>query len=331
MMSFKQRPRFYGFFAVLAYLVCALTYTGVHGLNGRVVRQAECPAFMSPPPPADLGSDAPPVSVLQGNLWLLPARPLLIPYPWSTDRKSRLERLVSTVRACEPDVVVLQEVFDRRIVSLMQRHLPEYAVVTSGRTDPTSTVNASGLLTLSRHPVGDSDFLEFATPPMGTKPYEAVARKGALAVDISVGGTSLTVLNLHAYSPSNEEERRITRRQIDQAMAMASRLESEGKRVVVAGDFNIDRPDFTSGLPRGWAVADHGPTYVPRRNPYSVAGANNTPGNHQNRRDGRGTKTVDLFVTAPRAGVHTSSRVVHQLRVSDHDFIHHTVSFAQEQ
>lgn len=330
MTSFTQRPRFYAFFALCAYLICALTYTGIHGLNARAVRQAVCPAYMTSPPVSS-GAQQSEVVVLQGNLWLLPARPLLFPYALSTDRKPRLERFVSAVRSCAPDVVVLQEVFDRRILALMERHLPDYHLVTSGRTDPTSTVNASGLVTLSRHPVGPSDFLEFRTPPMGTKPYEAAARKGALAVDISIGGTMLTVLNLHAYSPSNEAERRITRGQIDEAMAMAARLELEGKRVVVAGDFNIDRPDFALALPTGWSLAQHGPTYVPERNPYSVAGANNTPGNHQRRRAGLGSKTVDLLLTAPRSGVRTSSRVVHQLQVSDHDFVHHTISLAQEQ
>jgi hypothetical protein len=95
--------------------------------------------------------------------------------------------------------------------------------------------------------------------------------------------------------------------------------------VLVGGDFNIVRDELAARLPVGWAMSQHGPTYDPSRNPYTVQGANDTEGNRQNRRLGQGTKAIDFLLSAPAAGVRVSSRVLDTLVVSDHQFLQHVV------
>lgn len=309
----RQRP----FACVGAVLVLYL----ILGLRISDVRSLDIPDDLSVECPTVDETDEPALTVLQGNLWMLPGRPLL-PLSTSADRSARLERLVHAIRTCRPAVVILQEVFERSMTRLIAEHLPEYRAVSSGRTDFTRMMNASGLLTLTRLPVEDVRFHPFASLPEGSRFYEAMARKGVLAVDVDAGGFAATILNVHLYGARIPAETApgIRRGQLDEVLELARDLERDGRRVLVGGDFNLRREQLASELPDGWRISEHGPTYDPERNPYTDRG----PNRHLNR-DDLAPRTIDFLLTAPHAGLRLTSEVLSTLVVSDHELLHHVV------
>lgn len=341
MISIRKRPRLAALFVVALYVFAGLTVTDVQSVEFDAEGPGRCPAQMTvdgavrapdgtvPVEDAAGEASAPAAisafTVLQGNLWMLPNRPLLMPYGFSTDRRERLGRLVRAIRACRPAVVLLQEVFERSMVEVLMRHFPDYRVATSGETDFTGMVNASGLVTLTRLPVTAVRFHPFDRLPGGSKAIEAIARKGILEVEVADRDFEGTLLNLHLYAPRHDGEREIARGQLERAVMVARDAEGRGRRVLLAGDFNLGRDELAASLPAEWTLSEHGPTYDPVANPYTVEGANDTPGNHRDRRLGRGVRTIDFLATPSTAGIRLRSRVVDSLLLSDHHFLHHTV------
>lgn len=323
----RHRPRLCTVCALFLYIAAGFSCGGIGALEVPLSPPEACLALPTAEAPSAVGDEGTTFSVLQGNLWMLPVRRLLVPYDFSTDREQRLERFIEAVRSCEPEVILLQEVFERSVVSKLEAHLPGYTVLTSGASDFTGTFNASGLVTLSRLPAGNPRYREFSALPPGSRPYEFMARKGVLAVDVEVGGVATTILNVHLYGSSFPESAVRTRlNQLAEVLALVRGLEAADLRVLVGGDFNIARDDLASTLPDGWQVSEHGPTYDPSRNHYTVQGANDTAANHEDRRLGRGARTIDLLLGAPLSGVELASTVVDSLLVSDHQLVYHLVT-----
>lgn len=318
----RKRPRMLAFLGISVYGFAGFTVGDVHSLRLVTPPPESCPVSSAPAS----GGGHTPLTVLQGNTWMLPVRPLLFPFAFATDREPRLERLIEVVRACKPEVVVLQEVFERSMVRLVGRSLPGYSVFTSGESDFFGTVNASGLVTLTRLPAGEVQFRPFAPLPDGAKTIEKMARKGVLAVDLGIEGEEVTILNTHLYAWDGPEEEAITDGQLEEVLDYVDALEASGRRVLVVGDFNIRRAELARRLEEGWTMSQHGPTYVPDSNPYTVQGANNTPLKRAERRNHRGARTIDFLLASPSAPVGMTSRVLAEPLVSDHQILYHTVS-----
>jgi len=325
----RHRPRLCSVCVVFLYIAAGFSCGGIGALEVPLSPTEACVALPVPDAPSEVSGEGTTFSVLQGNLWMLPVRRLLVPYDFSTDREARLERFIQAVRSCEPEVILLQEVFERSVVSKLEAHLPGYTVLTSGATDFTGTFNASGLVTLTRLPAGNLRYREFSSLPPGSRPYELMARKGVLAADVEVDGVVTTILNVHLYGSSFPESAVRTRlNQLAEVLAFVRGLEAADRRVLVGGDFNIARDDLASTLPEGWQVSEHGPTYDPSRNHYTVQGANDTAANREDRRLGRGAKTIDMLLGAPLSGLELVSTVVDSLLVSDHQLVYHLVTMA---
>ncbi len=325
------RQRLAIFLGLFVYLLAGLTVTDLQSLQVVTEPAPACPASLL----AEVGEaggapggpeGAPVLTVIQGNAWMLPTRPLLLPYAFSTDRKERLEALVDMVRGCRPDVVLLQEVFETAVVDLLIRRLPDYRVITSGESDITGTVNASGLVTLTRLPAGNVRFHEFSRLPPRAKTIERLGRKGFLAVDVVAPGFRGSIVNLHLYASRDATEAGISSDQLTEVVTFAEAERRADRRVLVAGDFNLTDEEMAGLLPEPWQVSRHGPTYDPRRNRYTVEGANNTPGNHEDRRLGRGVKTVDHLINPDTAWLRVRSGVLDRVPLSDHYFLQHVVA-----
>lgn len=211
------------------------------------------------------------------------------------------------------------------MVRALTEHLPEYEVVTSGNRGLAGTLNMSGLVTLSRLPVLHAAFHPFDPLPSPAKTVERLGRKGYLVTDIDIGAEPVTLVNLHLYSAHKEREKIHTTRQLAGVVAFTERLRASGRRVLVIGDFNLDPEELSAELPRGWGISRHGPTYIPAENPYTARGANNTSGNHVNRLNGGGVRTVDFLVDPAGIGTIVSSAVLARPVMSDHQFLQHIV------
>src|SRR5262245_39394543 len=112
-MIFFRKPRLCAAVGVGTYLMAAISITDV-GSTQVVAQSSEPCGIPLLGRPVDASTDSA-FTVLQGNSWMLPSRPLLLP-EFSVDRRERLERLVHTVRSCHPSVVMLQEVFEQSTV-----------------------------------------------------------------------------------------------------------------------------------------------------------------------------------------------------------------------
>lgn len=317
----RSRPRLVATLGFGTYLMAGLWVTGIPRTHFPV-RAESCaaPLLGAASRPGGPGT----LTVLQGNAWMLPERPLLLPYAFSTERLERLERLVRTVRACRPDVVLLQEVFEKDLVDLLARSLPEYRLHTSGEKDLAGTVNSSGLVTLARVPIEAVRFHPFAVLPSEAQTIERLGRKGFLSVRVRAPGFRGEVVNLHLYAFRDRAEERYTRAQLAEVLAYADAERVAGTEVLVAGDFNLDRSDLER-MSVGWAVADHGPTYDPVGNPYTVEGSNDRPEKHADHRLGRSVRTIDHLLSSPTA-LSVDTDVLRGLLLSDHYFLEHRIS-----
>lgn len=324
----RGRTRTLAVLGFLTYLLVGLTTEDLPSLEIAPSHAGRCPTPLQRIEAPEAGGAV--ITVLQGNLWMLPDRPFLFPYTFSTDRAERLETFLRTVRDCRPSVILLQEVFDVSMVELLARHLPDYRVESSGRTDITGTVNASGLVTLTRLPVRERAFHAFAPLPDGAGAVESLARKGFLAVEVATPDFRGTVLNLHLYAYEDDGDASLTHAQLREVLAFVEEERARGRPVLVGGDFNIPRDDMEDLLPEGWSLSLHGPTYDPARNPYTVQGANNTAANHRDRREGLGTRTIDFLLTPPGTRARMRSTVLDTVLMSDHQFLHHTVVVTDE-
>lgn len=310
---------------LLTYVTVGLAFTDLDAVE--VSAEMPCAIPMLAAPLDVRGEDGGPaghLTILQGNFWMLPTRPLILPYAFSTDREERLTRLVALVRACRPAVVTLQEVFDVRVLEALAQSLGEYVLHTSGITDARGSINTSGLATLTRVPAHPRAFETFDAPPAGAKLIERLGRKGFLAIDVAVPGNHVTVVNTHLYASRDTAEARITRDQLQEVLDFVAREEAGGARVLLSGDFNIERDELAAEL-TAWAFSAHGPTYEPARNPYTVQGANDTDPNHQDRSVGRGTRTIDFLMARPGSESALTSVVLHEPMLSDHQFLAHVV------
>ena len=312
----------YGAVGFLVYLLVGFTTSDLQPLELRAADLVHCPVTGEP----DTAPGSPQgFTVLQGNACMLPARPLLLPRAFSIDRRERLERLVETVRACRPTVVMLQEIFETTMVRRLAEHLPEYRVIVSEASDITGTFNASGLVTLSRLPVAERTFRDFGPLPAGSSTIEALARKGFLAVRIDPPEFSGTLLNLHLYASRDEGEVSITERQLGEVVRwVEDRVGHADDELLLVGDFNLPEARLRDLLPAGWRISRHGPTFEPQRNPYTVQGSTDTRETHRERQLGV-VRTIDFLVTPPGSPSRVRSEVLDTLRLSDHHFLHHTL------
>ena len=309
-------------FGIAGYVLTALTFTDLDAVEVSAEAPWSCP---EPLRRQGDGNAGPGLTLLQGNLWMLPGRPLLLPYDFSTDRELRLERLVLLVRTCEPAVVALQEVFDVSVLEALTEALPGYRAHASGITEAIGSVNRSGLVTLTRVPAHPRAFRGFRGLPGDAKLIERLGKKGFLVTDVSVPGHHVTIVNTHLYASRDSTEAGIAMAQLEEILDFVAAERTDGRTVLLAGDFNLERPDLSALTGDGWTLSSHGPTYDPALNPYTVQGANDTAGNHRLRATGSGRRTIDFAAARLAPDEWLASEVLGQPLLSDHQFLAHAL------
>lgn len=314
---FLRRPRLASLAAALVYLVFALGFTPLAGPS-RVEAAGPCPTALLHP-------DEDGLTVLQGNLWMLPYRPLLLTRSFATDRTERLERLVGLIGACRPDVVALQEVFERSVVASLETAFPDYTVHTSGLTDALGSVNTSGLVTMTRVPARRVRFHEFEPLPRDARLIERLGRKGFLAVEVGVPGVHVTVVNTHLFSAQHLAEEALAFAQLAEIEAFVGGERARGRGVAVTGDFNLEAHQIAPRLGAGWHISHAGPTYDPGANPYTVQGANDTEAHRRRRATASGVRAIDLLALGAD-DVGLRSVVLSRPLLSDHQFVAHRLT-----
>jgi len=171
-------------------------------------------------------------------------RPLTV-VSWNIERGVKFQKIATTLRSLEPDVILLQEV-DRycrrsgnrdvardlgRLLGMNWVSAGEYQEI--GEAGGTRAA-VTGQAILSREPIADVAtiaFTEQASFRWRLNPMQP-RRGGRIALEATIAGVRF--FNLHLESGGDDERRT---RQLEEVIA-ASR--QAGERAVIAGDFNND-------------------------------------------------------------------------------------------
>ena len=171
-------------------------------------------------------------------------RPLTV-VSWNIERGVQFQKIVTTLRALEPDVILLQEV-DRycrrsgnrdvasdlgRLLGMNWVRAGEYQEI--GEAGGTHAA-VTGQAILSREPIADASTIVFAKQasfrwrlnPMQPR------RGGRIALQATTAGVRF--FNLHLESGGDDELRT---RQLEEVIAASKQ---HGDRAIIAGDFNND-------------------------------------------------------------------------------------------
>lgn len=155
---------------------------------------------------------------------------------------TRFEKIAALLNAGTEDIVLLQEMWDPATTKILDR--AGYPFV--GKATKDGFINGSGLVTLSRYPIVESEFLQFSD----VSGLERLVKKGALRTRLRISSTvEIDVVNVHLASPpeklnklfvSNFEFERILLSQLRQTKEWLRNRSSLPELTIVGGDFNID-------------------------------------------------------------------------------------------
>lgn len=172
------------------------------------------------------------LSVFTLNTWL-------VPYIQSRNVKKRASGIVSTVASLDPDIVLLQEVFNVPYRKYFSENLPAYYYPKDMFKERRlfwliPFLDASGgLVTLSKYPIEDSSFHPFEV--RGPRLGERVCRKGYTKTRVS-GTEDILVVNTHLYA--GVEKNKIRKEQLAQLLAD---IKETAYPVILGGDFNVSK------------------------------------------------------------------------------------------
>jgi len=157
------------------------------------------------------------VRVLSLNAWMLPS--------FSKLMAERLARLPTALKAQTPDVICLQEIWTPSArAQIVEALAPDFHASSAVR---------GGLVTLSRSPIVEQEFLPFPVTK-GLTLQELIAGKGILLTVLEVPGGRLRVANTHlAWDPKPDGARTLQLAFLRKTLAPLTDLP-----LLLAGDLN---------------------------------------------------------------------------------------------
>lgn len=175
------------------------------------------------------------LQVLTWNVFLRP-RHLF----WSDAQLDRTQDIVETLRDQQFDVLVFQEAFDRKCVSIIVENLKDLYphAVLPVRNNPINLTN--GILILSKHPIDLVDRILYKD----CAGYDCMADKGAVLVEFSKAGRSYQVVGTHAQAEVGRRYQEIRAVQYDRIREELLEVhKTPGVPQIVVGDMNTECSD----------------------------------------------------------------------------------------
>jgi endonuclease/exonuclease/phosphatase family metal-dependent hydrolase len=225
-------------------LVALLLVGAVGGIGG-----CRVPRLVPEEPVSEPGVEPLPVPPPEGvlrvaswNVWMLPFA--------SAQISERLARIPDAIRAHDPHVICLQEVWTPTArASIAQALSPRWTA---------SPVVGGGLLLLARVPIEDVRFVPFEAAP-GLSAVERFARKGWIEATVTTDAGPVRIVNTHlALAFGDGTPRTIQLTQLLDALA-----ERDDLPLVLAGDLNTPSvrgavldPDYVRVLDAGFVDAN---------------------------------------------------------------------------
>jgi endonuclease/exonuclease/phosphatase family metal-dependent hydrolase len=153
----------------------------------------------------------------------------------------RFEIITDQLKKGSDDIVLLQEMWDSQTNSILENSGFPYI----GKATKDGLIHGSGLITLSRFPILETEFLQFSE----TSGLERFVKKGALRTRIRLPSDDIIdVINVHFASPpekinklfvSYRHYEEIIHAQLQELRLWLSQRNSAPDMTIVGGDFNI--------------------------------------------------------------------------------------------
>lgn len=181
---------------------------------------------------------------------IYPVYRLLFDCDGNTKVANRIEKIAESLRSSNADIVMLSEMWDVESVIRMHRLLKDlYPYSISSECIASNicftnnmlikypfidTINASGLMMLSKYPIDKVEFTAFRDKQHA----ELLVKKGFLISTIIVGGAQLGVISTHVQAYNYAKTRQSNLRQIIHGIAQY-RQKNPNNPVIALGDFNV--------------------------------------------------------------------------------------------
>lgn len=174
--------------------------------------------------------------------------------------EERLRAIPNAISGLNPDIVLLQEVYQKEHVERIIRELEYPYIVRTRMHFPMQ----SGLLLLSRHRVSHGRFVPFRS----RLAEDRIVDKGFIVASIATHLGDITIVNLHVTAggrlpPDHPKVERVRSVQLREAMDALEALSTDQALRVLAGDFNAGAEASAVNIRE---VLDRGyrDTFVPR-------------------------------------------------------------------
>jgi endonuclease/exonuclease/phosphatase family metal-dependent hydrolase len=159
----------------------------------------------------------------------------LLPFKLSKDNRKRLKQLVLVIREKNPDIVALQEVWNKKYIKFLSKKLSEYNFNFLAK----KSFNISGLVTMSKYSPQIEKFLPF-TRNMGQPFFEKSVRKGLLKVEYKINGKKIAFYNTHLSCPNGGNEKYYTMKQFE----FIKNKINQKQVSILCGDLNLKDREF---------------------------------------------------------------------------------------
>lgn len=174
------------------------------------------------------------VSILTWNIFMLPR-----PFVWS-HQSERADSIIEIMKKQDVDIIVFQEVFDRKAKKKLRAGLHGTFPYDAGPGYSSFLKQSSGVMIFSKFPIYYDEFLPFKE----CQDIDCWARKGALYTEIFVNhNKKLQVIGTHMQSKPGFLYDYTRNQQLKSIYKMSKLNREVSVPVVYAGDFNISESD----------------------------------------------------------------------------------------
>ncbi len=238
------------------------------------------------------------IALISANMWLLPP-------PFSSENKKRIDVFARMISEHKVDFVCLQEVWLNTYVEYIRNTFSSYYFI--GSKDV--LFNKTGLLILSKHE--PLHFEKYSFKYMWeAASYDSLARKGWLFGQFKIKGTKVDLLNIQLNCPVNKRQFRAWEKQYGEVRRFVNQRNGN---LIVVGDLNGTCTELLQNSATIKSESE-GIKSFSRSNPYNRKGFHKLTWMYSNY-----DLDIDYVMLFPRKDTnHITKKLILEPLVSDH-------------
>jgi len=234
------------------------------------------------------------------NMWLLPIR-------FSKHNGQRVKKLIHFVKKLNPDIITLQEIWQKKHIKTLKKHLKEYHLT----LHKTRFWNKSGLVVLSKEkPVKQEYFAFKKIKERGI--YNRIAPKGVLVVHFK---KEIVIYNTHLHHRTDGEKIKVAYGEFN----LVKKRIKKSKTSILCGDLNLTKTQFDK-INKGFFLhAEDSQNTFSKKNPFFKK--------WWEKKMPQGNKKIDYIVIRTNKKFLYKSRTIKNPVMSDHYGIYSEIDF----